>query len=51
MKATIAAAEHFSSAGVASKVKLSVFHQFNILSENEIAVAYQYRNLCCYIYS
>jgi hypothetical protein len=29
VKATIAAAEHFSTAGVASKVKLPVFHQFN----------------------
>jgi hypothetical protein len=51
MKATIAAAEHISTAGAASKVKLSVFHQFNVLSENEVAVICQCRNLCCYFYS
>lgn len=39
MKATVAAAEQSPTAGAASKVKLTVFHQFNILSENEILVS------------
>jgi hypothetical protein len=45
VEATITAAENFSTAGTASKVKLSVFHQLNVLNENEVAVICQCRNL------